>query len=89
MAFKKTQLLNAFIRGMRPSDPLSSCDLSDPAQAAQMHVNIERIRVPEALHQPQIAGIDQAGLIEVIGHVLRHFSLAEQERMLAVSCIMF
>jgi actin-related protein 5 len=83
---KKTRLLNAFLRGMRPDEPLSSYDPSNPEQAAQMHLNIERIRVPEALYQPSIAGVDQAGLIEVVGHVLKQYGPSEQARLLSVSC---
>jgi actin-related protein 5 len=36
----------------------------------QIHLNVERFRVPEILFQPSIAGIDQAGLVEVISHLL-------------------
>lgn len=80
----KNQLLNAFTKGMKPTDSLSSFDASDPAQAAQLHLNIERIRVPEALYQPQMAGVDQAGLLELIGHVLKQFSPVEQEQLVQV-----
>lgn len=73
------------MRGMRPTDSASAYDPSDPAQAAQLHVNIEQIRVPEALYQPQMAGIDQAGLLEIIGHVLKQFSPSEQDRLTTVS----
>jgi actin-related protein 5 len=83
-ALKKTRLLNAFLRGMPPDAPLSAYDPSDPAQAAQIHLNIERIRVPEALYQPSIAGVDQAGLIEIIGHILKQFSPVDQAKLLGV-----
>lgn len=36
----------------------------------QMHINIERIRVPEVLFQPHIAGLDQAGLSELLSDLL-------------------
>lgn len=36
----------------------------------QMHLNIERIRVPEILFQPQIAGLDQAGITELLNDLL-------------------
>lgn len=60
-------------------------DAQDPEQAAQLHLNIERIRVPEVLYQPMMAGIDQAGVLEIIGHVLRQFSSSEQDRLTDVS----
>lgn len=36
----------------------------------QLHINIERIRVPEIYFQPHIAGLDQAGIPEVIQNLL-------------------
>lgn len=36
----------------------------------QMHINVERIRVPEVLFQPHIAGLDQAGLSELLSDLL-------------------
>lgn len=36
----------------------------------QLHINVERIRVPEIYFQPQIAGLDQAGIPEVIQNLL-------------------
>lgn len=39
----------------------------------QLHLNVERIRVPEVLWQPSMAGIDQAGLDELCNHVLSSF----------------
>lgn len=36
----------------------------------QLHINVERIRVPEIYFQPHIAGLDQAGIPEVIQNLL-------------------
>lgn len=36
----------------------------------QLHLNVERIRVPEVLFQPMLAGLDQAGLPELVEDVL-------------------
>lgn len=36
----------------------------------QMHLNVERIRVPEILFQTQIAGLDQAGIPEIVHDLL-------------------
>ncbi|KAL1866117.1 hypothetical protein VTK73DRAFT_4910 [Phialemonium thermophilum] len=58
-------LLHAFRHGPRPYDPAS------PAETHQIHLNVERIRVPEAIFQPNaIAGVDQAGLVELAGDIL-------------------
>jgi actin-related protein 5 len=57
-------LLHAFTRGPRPFDAGSQ------AETHQIHLNVERIRVPEIVFQPSIAGVDQAGLIEILGDIL-------------------
>jgi actin-related protein 5 len=36
----------------------------------QMHFNVERIRIPEILFEPNIAGLDQAGIAEVLEGLL-------------------
>ncbi|RKF59831.1 Actin-like protein arp5 [Golovinomyces cichoracearum] len=59
-------LIHAFLRGPRPFDPDSQ------AEAHQIQLNVERIRVPEVIFQPSIAGIDQAGLVEVVSDILTH-----------------
>ena len=62
-------LMHAFLRGARPFDPESQ------REAHQIHLNVERIRVPEVVFQPGIAGVDQAGLVEIIeGIVMSRFS---------------
>jgi actin-related protein 5 len=58
-------LLHAFRYGPRPFDPSSA------AETHRLHLNVERIRVPEVLFQPTaIAGIDQAGIVEIAGDIL-------------------
>ena len=58
-------LLHAFRHGPRPFDP------SSPAETHRIHLNVERIRVPEVLFQPTaIAGVDQAGIVEIAGDIL-------------------
>lgn len=59
-------LVHAFLRGPRPFDPKSQ------AEAHQIHLNVERIRVPEVIFQPSIAGLDQAGIIEIAADILTH-----------------
>ena len=82
---RRLHLLNAYLRGTAPNDEVVS-SLEDPEIAAQLHVNIERIRVPEGLYQPHIAGIDQAGLLEVIDGILKHFTASDRDRLTSVSC---
>lgn len=43
----------------------------DIAKAYQIHLNIERIRVPEVLFQPSIMGIDSAGIVEILNDVFQ------------------
>jgi actin-related protein 5 len=58
-------LLHAFRYGPRPFDEGS------PAETHRIHLNVERIRVPEVVFQPSaIAGVDQAGLVEIAGDIL-------------------
>ncbi|KAF2225514.1 hypothetical protein BDZ85DRAFT_67449 [Elsinoe ampelina] len=52
-------IIHAFLRGPYPYDPESTRENN------QFHLNVERIRVPEVILQPAIAGIDQAGIVEI------------------------
>jgi len=78
-SLKKTHLIDAFVRGIAPGDSGLNFDPENPEQNAQLHVNIERLRVPEVLYQPSIAGIDQAGLLEIVESVLRQQGPAARE----------
>jgi actin-related protein 5 len=57
-------LVHAFLRGPWPFDPEST------RQAHQLHLNVERVRVPEVVFQPSIAGLDQAGLVEIAADIV-------------------
>lgn len=58
-------LLHAWRYGPRPVDEGSQ------AERNQIHLNVERIRVPEVVFQPSaLAGVDQAGLVEIAGDIL-------------------
>ena len=59
-------LIHAFLRGAT-----GHFDHNDPAQLHQLHLNVERIRVPEVLFSPGIAGVDQAGLIEISSGIMQ------------------
>lgn len=84
-ALRKHQLLNAFVRGVSPDDPLDAYDPESAEHNAQLHLNIERVRVPEVMWQPQMGGLDQAGLGEMVEYVLRQFSQPERDRLTNVS----
>ena len=74
-----------------PEDPAEAeKNENDPEmikRAHQIHLNVERIRVPEVLWQPGIAGVDQAGLDELCTHVLNNFEAPTRARMLKVSVV--
>lgn len=57
-------LVHSFLRGPYPFDPESQREMN------QFHLNVERIRVPEVVFQPAIAGIDQAGIVEVAEDII-------------------
>ncbi|EAW13513.1 actin-related protein ARP5 [Aspergillus clavatus NRRL 1] len=70
-------LVHVFLRGPWPFDPESQ------REAHQLHLNVERIRVPEVVFKPSIAGIDQAGLIEIAADVVtQRFSNPEDQAKL-------
>ncbi|KAJ1737909.1 Nuclear actin-protein involved in chromatin remodeling [Coemansia sp. Benny D160-2] len=45
--------------------------VSRAAREYQLHLNVERIRVPEIIFRPGLVGIDQAGLVETFDGVFR------------------
>ncbi|KAF1826761.1 actin-related protein, ARP5 class [Dissoconium aciculare CBS 342.82] len=57
-------LVHAFLRGPWPFDGESA------KESSQFHLNVERIRVPEVVFQPSIAGVDQAGLVEIAEDII-------------------
>jgi actin-related protein 5 len=57
-------LVHAFLYGPWPHDAESQRELH------QVHLNVERIRVPEVVFQPSIAGLDQAGIVEIASSIL-------------------
>lgn len=75
--------MTAFLHGIPPS--LTSLgarfDPTEPEIAARLHLNIERIRVAEPLWQPSIAGIDKAGLGELIQLVLQNFTIEQGKQL--------
>jgi len=82
-AHVKNALVNAFIRG--------GSELYNPDNLEhnyQLHLNVERIRVPESWFQPGMWGLDSAGLGETAGWILNSFEEEERRRMMQV-CLAF
>ncbi|PWN44568.1 actin-like ATPase domain-containing protein [Ceraceosorus guamensis] len=73
---RNNKITTTFLRGYYPP-----WDPDDVAQAHQIHLNVERARVPEILWQPSIAGVDQAGLDELVTHVLRNYQQDVTKRL--------
>ena len=72
---QQAQLLTAFLRGSDVYNPESL------EQSYQLHLNVERSRVPEVWFQPSMAGLDSAGVGEIVEHVLRERTSEERGRM--------
>jgi actin-related protein 5 len=58
--------------------PNGYVDPSNREAMNQLYLNTELVRVPEAMFQPYIIGVDQAGVIETIATILSLFNAAEQ-----------
>lgn len=76
-------LVHVFLRGPWPFDPESQ------REAHQIHLNVERIRVPEVVFQPSIAGVDQAGIVEIAADILNQRFPAEEDRNRLLKDIFF
>jgi len=72
IAVKRSALMSAF----RPK-----YEEGDIQSAHRIHLNVERWRVPEAWFGPPAAGVDAAGLGELIEIVLKTFSQEERTRL--------
>lgn len=73
-------LLHLLSRGLYPP-----YDPNDVGQMHQLHVNVERVRVPEVLFSPSIIGLDQAGLIETTHDIVRSFDIEQRKKIIQVS----
>ncbi|KAF9964477.1 Nuclear actin-protein involved in chromatin remodeling [Mortierella alpina] len=74
----KNSFLHFYTHGLGPYDPAVGLALD---QTYQLHLNVERIRVPEALFQPGIVGLDQTGLVETLQDVLKRFDAQARQRL--------
>lgn len=79
-AVKQDATILSFIRGGRPDYDPESVD-----QAYQLHLNVERLRVPETWFQPSMVGLDSAGLSEIAGWIVNGYGDAERRRIMDVS----
>ncbi|KAJ9115507.1 hypothetical protein QFC22_005265 [Naganishia vaughanmartiniae] len=55
------------------------------ARAYRLHLNVEKIRIPEVWFQPSIAGVDCAGIAELAGYMLNSFG--EEDKKMMMQCI--
>ncbi|KAJ1902016.1 Nuclear actin-protein involved in chromatin remodeling [Kickxella alabastrina] len=55
-----------------PYKPDNEAIVARAAREYQLHLNVERMRVPEIIFRPSLVGFDQAGLIEAIDSVVRN-----------------
>lgn len=70
-------LVHMFLRGPWPFDGESQ------RQLHQVHLNVERIRVPEVVFQPSIAGVDQAGIVEIAADIVNtRLALPQREAVI-------
>jgi actin-related protein 5 len=76
-------LLHLLKHGMYPN-----FDAQDVGQSHQLHVNVERVRVPEVLFQPNIIGLDQAGLAENINDIVRVYDASRRQNIVKVKAQM-
>ncbi|CEP20499.1 ARP5 [Cyberlindnera jadinii] len=60
----RKSILHRFLRGPRPFNS------EDSHENHQVHLNVERIRIPEVIFQPTMAGIDQASVVEIGENIL-------------------
>lgn len=77
----KNALINAFVRGGLEG----KFDPDDVRTNHQLHLNVERIRVPETWFQPSMFGVDSAGIGELAGWVLNGYEEEQRRRMMQVS----
>ncbi|GAB6019434.1 Actin- protein 5 [Chamberlinius hualienensis] len=82
---EEQEKLNELEDILREHDPvfIKECEEAknvtfDLAEYYQLHIGVERARVPELLFQPSMMGIDQAGIGETLEFILSKYSPEEQ-----------
>ena len=73
---KKRPMLNMITHGVNFTNTLQ--------EQHQMHLNVERIRVPEILFEPPIIGMDQAGLAQVLKEVYSNLTFESRNQIAKV-----
>lgn len=73
---------SALIRAFCPAYDAET--MQDPTTKHQMTLNVERWKVPEAWFTPSMAGVDCAGLGEIINNVLGSFTVQDRVRLAKV-----
>lgn len=98
---RQSALVHAFLRGNEPQVNAPSEESAESgngegpnvyqqqeetlAQAYRLHLNVEKIRIPEVWFQPSIAGVDCAGIAELAGYLLDSFGEEDKKKMMQVS----
>jgi actin-related protein 5 len=95
---RQSALVHAFLRGNEPQpgitreegDDAGGPDVyqqqeEDLARAYRLHLNVEKIRIPEVWFEPSIAGVDCAGVAELAGYLLNSFGEEDKKKMMQVS----
>jgi actin-related protein 5 len=92
IATKRSALLSAFRPTYEEGDvegvfclPIVPHPLTLTAGNARIHLSTERWRVCETYFAPSMAGVDSAGLGEVIQNVLARFTEEEKGRLVKVT----
>ncbi|KIO20406.1 hypothetical protein M407DRAFT_81599 [Tulasnella calospora MUT 4182] len=70
---------SALIRAFCPAYDAEA--MQDPTTKHQMALNVERWKVPEAWFTPSMAGVDCAGLGEIINNILGSFTVQDRVRL--------
>ena len=75
-AEKKTSFMDHFLYGTEgfsgPDDASDETRNHRSSLPYQLHVNVERIRVPEILFQPSIIGLGSMGVVETLNETFSH-----------------
>lgn len=56
---------------------------TNPGEAHQLHVGVEKLRATEILFQPGMVGIEEAGLAETLAYVLKQYSPEKQNKLVS------
>ena len=89
---QRSALISAFrplykegdVEGIHPGMHSFAFDIDPPVGSMRIHLNTERWRVCETWFSPGMAGVDTAGLGEVIQNILARFPDSEKGRLVKV-----